>query len=452
MNLRSFKLLLCILSFTVIPFFADAQSIYGEVSVSKGHLYDFYAVPFHDSVLFSYAEATNKGTSIVTRWMREDGKSTNLSLNVKVAAIAKYEDGVYYYSFAEDNKSIRMKAVVEDLSSGSVTQAPTSLLLPEGILLGMCQDEDLLLFIYNKDQNRITSLAVRGLEIVKERHYELPVILSKYIRRPSDVEFFNGSRAPFDGFKGYSKVKLFRYDDLYIVIDSRSSEKKGTQVIVLPSDKDEAELHFFPTETGDDFVSYLVDRKLFRSIISPKKFLLTVNDLDSQELLATTELLKGQEEFEGYTRTAKYRTIGKESLKRIMSVAGMGDPSLTILKESGKYIILWGHVINDNGMMAPAGLNPLAGMITMVVGTAILQMSEGPGISRHFYYELDEKDLSFKRSDTATYVRKKLDEYEIARQAEGVKVKYKGYIPYKNGIIGIYYEPKRKTVTLVNFQ
>jgi hypothetical protein len=49
-------------------------------------------------------------------------------------------------------------------------------------------------------------------------------------------------------------------------------------------------------------------------------------------------------------------------------------------------------------------------------------------------------------------VRKRLDDYEIARQAEKVKMKYKNYIPFKDGVMAIYYEPKKKTATLVNFQ
>ena len=445
--------------FIISPFVSRSQSVYGTVSTPSALLADFYALPFNDSVLFSYTEYTRAGEfTHKTKWMKEDGKVTDIILNIRPVAIAGNEEGIYYYYFVEDNKSLKLKAIVEDVHSHERKESSSSLLFPKGIVLAAYQDLNMFFIIFDREANIITLLEVRDLDVVSEKHYNVPPLISKLLRKPSHVEFFNGSHSPINSFKGGSKVKLYRYTDLYLVIDSRSSDEKGTHVFRFPQNGREVELFLFPIETSDDFVSFLVDNKLFRSVISPKKFILTVHDLSSEKPMGTTELVKSEQQLERFFRHARAKTVSKTqlSVKSLMKAAGVGDPSLTVFKDYDKYVILWGIHVDDNGMIGPAGLNglnPVAGFLTMVVGTAILQMMEGPGISQHFYYQYDEKDVSFKLpEESSSYVRTKLDEYEIGKQAQKVKVKYKNYIPYKNGIIAIYYEHKRKTATLVNFQ
>jgi hypothetical protein len=90
-----------------------------------------------------------------------------------------------------------------------------------------------------------------------------------------------------------------------------------------------------------------------------------------------------------------------------------------------------------------------AGIITTIVGTTVLQMMEGPGVNRYFYYAWNEQQNSFQRLDPPLrLVRAAIDCYEIDHV---IRFEDKRYIAYRDGIAAIYYDSSARTVSVVYF-
>lgn len=446
-------LYLCLIVFSSDLF---GQKILCEISTGN-NLADFTAVAYNDSVLISFVEIPQSGNRYKrTRWLRSDGTFRNDNLMVDVFAIQKFDDEVYYYFFSGKKEKLLLKAIVEkpEFSSRkeSVIELPVA-----GMLIGSKLSNNLSLLFFDEEVNQFTILEIRGLKVISERKYSLPEQFSKYVKKPSDVELFT-EQSELNTFKGWSKVKVYWYNNVYIAIDEpaisgNTKRAVQTQVYLLNDEHESNEVIVIPEESRDDFRSYILDKKLFRSVVSKTKFTLSVYDLDSKELLGREEILKGQATFNTYFRYGRENRISKnETIDIMIRTAGLSSPSLNVLKDSSGYLIQWGLYFNDKGMQGPAGMASLAGLLVMTVGTAIKQMNDGPGVSRYFYYSWSSDTNKFSFNDSPNTNRSKLDAYEIAMGERKAKVTMKNYIEFRDGLLGIYYEFNKEKATIVQFQ
>lgn len=428
----------------------NCQTVLAEMPAEKNAMDDVLAIPFHDSIFFSYHEDKGMRRS---KWIREGGESRESGVTAEVMSIARFDGKVYYYYLAERKGAVALKAQVE--SAGTLKADTTSIALAGGIVLGAYQEKNFFMVLYNRDNNQIIWHEINGLQTVKQRTYELPFDLSFYLRQASDAEFFNGFSA-INTFKGASKIKLFRYDNLYLVFDQpyRSIHHPGqTSVVVLSPDTNKAAHYEFPTRATAGFTSFLVDGKLLRSFISKDKFVVRVYDLFTGKTLMEEAVTRGKESFNVYLRYGKKNIIDKtETLDHMMKVSGECEASLTVVQDSGRYLVMWGTFFNDPAAVPPVYFAPV-GLFVALAYNAILMSGEKPGINRYFYYGYDPNDLSFTPlMNDAAHTRGRLDDYEIEVQAQKLKIGFKDYIAYKNGIVGIYYEAKKKTARLVYFK
>lgn len=429
---------------------AHGQSIYAEVPAGDGGMDHALAIPFNDSIFFSYGDNRLRKS----KWISQGGKSREVPITEDVISIANAGGKTYYYYLAERKGSVALKARTVS-RAGTLETDTASIVLPGSVMLAIYHEKNMFMVLYNRDENQISWLEIDGLKTVRQRKYGLPFDLSFYLREAGDAEFFKGSSA-IHTFKGASKIKLFLYDNLYLVFDKpyKSIHQPGrTSVVMFPLNSDQTAYYEFPTKATANFTSFLMDGKLFRSFITKNKFVIRIYDLLSGKHIKEETIDRELESFNVYFRHGKKNQIDKtETLEHMMKVSGQCEPSLTILKDSGQYLVSWGTFFNEHATTGPTYLAPV-GLLVSMAYNAVLMSGERPGVNRYFYYSCDPNDLSFKPLTAyAGHTRARLDRYEMEAQVQKVKIGFKDYIAYGGGVMAIYYEPRRKTVQLVSFE
>lgn len=421
----------------------QAQTLFAEIPLVK-EVTSFDAISHGDSVLFSSEQFLNGKPVLTTRWIGRNGYSRVIDLPQPVSMIHSTGEKVYYYGI-DGSKSQKVLTCFETAEGGKTQQLPT-LTLPEGIVLGAFKEKNLFIVIYQRDGDLIRVQEVLGGTLVGEKKYAVAKDLRVWIRKESDVDFIEQNQTQLNTFKGARRVKLILDTDLYLVLDNHMDNE--TLVEVLAKDGSVTEYRY-PVKSNEDFGSYVIDRKLFTTIMSNKQFELNVVELESRKLIAN-KVINNNELFDVIFRHARSKTVQKETIKNTMRAAPYGDPQLTVGYDSGRYFVSWGSYIDDNGGGVMAGANPLSLLATFVITTAIKQMSEGPGVSRQFFCSYNTE--GFHQTRSKAYPRMRLDEYEMEQIAKGIKIKSKSYLPHGNGLMAIYHLQKEKTVRIVVFE
>jgi hypothetical protein len=245
-------------------------------------------------------------------------------------------------------------------------------------------------------------------------------------------------------FKGTSSVKLFKYDNnLFLVID----HSEGTSVTNLHLQTNEVTNSFFSANSSDLFSSFILDGKLFRVSNGKKKFVITIVDMNTKEQIASSELPEIHEDFNVYFRYGRKNIITQNAkFSQMMKDVPVSTPTINVVKDQDSYVIQWGGYYNQNGMVLPTP--SISGVIGALVGTALLQAREKPGVHRYFNYEWDHQN-AFKIRDLSTMLLKeKIDQFEIKNRT---RVDYKSYIAYKGGLAAVYYEAKKNNLSVIHF-
>lgn len=410
--------------------------------VPQGRLRDISAVPIGDSILFSYRENVSDTTVNRSKWIT-NSSATPYDVPVNVFAAANAGNDIYLYFLEGKTKARELKTMMFNRETRMRHEIKDHLSLP-GTVAGSYVDKNLFVFLLQDKGLTLTLLEIHKLNIVSEKKFKLPVNLSYYLGKELEGDvFYNNSEV--HSFKGRSACKIFMSDKIYITIDQRNLNSPWkTTVLMIDQNSNKVTPVDFNTSSNAVFSSFILDGKLFRTFNARKKFSIEIFSLDTYDLISKSELLPDHQDFPIYFRYGRKNVIHmKEFFSRMRKAASVCEPSLVILKNDGRYLIQWGSYFDDNGMMG-------GNIITMVVGTIILQLMEGPGITRYFYYEWNESENTFRvKEPSVQLTRQKIDNYEISQR---VAYKYKNYVEYKGGVAGVYYDTKSNKASVVYFE
>jgi hypothetical protein len=326
-------------------------------------------------------------------------------------------------------------------------------------LAAFVEDIDVFVISFEKKERSLKLTQLRHGELVKESTLTFAYDLSKL--RSNEIQYM-----PDNAFLSIAectaRVKLYKQGDIIsIVIDDPvvSTDKNNTtlaKTLVYQWETISGEIkNFLIGELSrDDFRSFLYNGNLYRTTNSYNRFELKVQDLQGQ-MISSYVILKNDslKKRKMVFREGKARRVSStESILGMMRSSEMCLPSVMIEKDSkGEAVLTWGTYFDDNGMSAPVGVNPVAALSAMVVGTIIRQSMEGPGISRYFYLSnLLGNRFAFPEREP-DLLRVKIDTYEIEQQKKDIRFKYKAYVEWESGVAGIYQDAQNKKLILVKF-
>jgi len=424
-----------------------AQRVFAEFPTKNQQL-NFQAIPFGDSILFSYDEVVGSNGRRVrdVKWVSKAGSVHDVFCPVDVMAVESEDDKIYHYY--RERKSLKAYEML--VGSSTMNNLPESLEFKDEMILASYVNENLFLILLNKGGNEISIKEVAGMRVVNTRTYQLPIALDEFIKKNTYIEFYD--EPVLDSFKGRARVKIFLAGaDIYLVIDKKQlAPTKTNPNVTHLLHLDEAGVvryHRFLLPEKADFGSFLYDGKLFQNHIGKEKFSLLVYDLSGKQLMRhdvnadsiearkkdspKVNFRRGRESFQGW-----------DSFQSIFRNTGMSDPLIVVSGRAQGYRIQWGTYFDEQGIgIFPAGAPALASLITFFITTAIEQVSDGPGVSRYMYFETDlniGKILPAELPQSGL-LRGKIDEYERNRQKKNKSpFESKSYIPFLNGVVAIY--------------
>jgi hypothetical protein len=441
------RYIILFISFFYLGHEVSAQRVIAQFP-SKNKQLNFRAIPFGDSILFSYDEVVGPNGRQVrdVKWVSNAGGVHDIFCPVNVFAVEVEDDKVYHYY--RERRSLR--AYEKSVDSRTMNNLPESIEFHDVIILASYVDNNLFLILLNEGGNEIIVQEIAGMRVVSTTNYKLPISLDKLIRKNTCMEFYD--EPLLDSFKGRARVKIFRNGaDIYLVIDDKQLDASKTDPNVthlLHLDKAGDVRYQRFTSTGKaDFGSFLFDGKLFQNHISKEKFSLVVYDLSGKRLMRydvrADSLDVGRKDQPNINyRQGREPFQGWDNFGSVFKYTGMSDPVLVVSQIDEGYRIQWGTYFDEKGIgYFPGGAGVIAAAITFSITTALKQAADGPGISRYFYFETD---LSTGRILPAELppsglLRGKIDEYERSRQKKNNSpFESKSYIPFLNGVVAIY--------------
>jgi hypothetical protein len=427
----------------ILVFFSPLFSIGQEILYthhSTGKLKDFSAVRLGDSLLFSFKDIpVNSRRVNHAVWLADSAVHPVDPLDADIFAAARYGHADYLYFIEEKSRSRRLKAWIYNDSTKARVESADTLFL-HGKIIGSYVDRNLFVVSFREMGSELSLVEINRMRVVSEKRFRLPQPVAPEIA-VGPVDFYTDT-SEVNTFQGRSHVKVFKYDKLYVIYDLGSR----TYVMTLDPQTGAADVKsFLASSEAADFRSFLIDGKLFRILHSKKKFQLDIFDLATSAQIAKCELTAAQPDFNAYFRYGRKNVIHhKHKFSNMLKAANVSAPQLAVLKRDGQYIVQWGDYYDENGM-GGAG----AGIIGMIVTTAILQMMEGPGLNHYFYYAWNEQQNSFQRLDPPlALVRDAIDCYEMDHV---VRFEDKRYVAYRDGVAAIYYDSSANTVSVVYF-
>jgi hypothetical protein len=405
-----------------------AQQYIGSLEV-HGPIKNLTGTAFSDSILISYYQ----GAAEKTAWLTPSGlKKSSFPGDYFSANI--YGTETYFYFVEEKSGQQYLGASV----SGSDHSSDSASIPLNGEILGYTVHGNLKLLLLDDDEITIRVMEVSRATLVSEVKFTLPLKLDRTLMDGQLIDFIDPHSAT-GGFGGLGKIKIFFYEKIYITIDRDSYFDDGrTEVITLNHNDNSVTIVQFAADGKKDAGSFILDNKLFRISSSKKLFTLSIFDLASRQRIAFSELKPETRDFLVYFRYGRKNVIHhREKFSRMAGTAGACVPMISVFKHNGNFVIKWGTYFNDNGMMGP-GIGGVAGMMTMIVGTAVKQLSEGPGVHRYFYYEWNVATGTFqvRENPAEPLTAEKIDAYEIGLKK---RFKHKQYIDYKSSIAAIYH-------------
>ncbi|HZB11932.1 MAG TPA: hypothetical protein VE467_02835 [Chryseolinea sp.] len=448
------RYILSVLAFFYLYQAGFAQHIMAEFP-SKNQQLNFQAIPFGDSILFSYDEVVGPNGRRVrdVKWISKAGIAHDIFCPVNVFAVELEGDKVYHYY--REKRSLR--AYEKLMNSRTMNNLPESVEFDDVIILASYVEENLFLILLKEGGNEISVLEIAGMQVVNTTTYKLPISLDDFIKKNTYVEFYD---APLlDSFKGRGRVKIFLGGSgLTLVIDeSRMDATKSNPNVthLLQLDKaGEVRYHNFPSTGKADFGSFLYDGKLFQNHIGKEKFTLLVYDLSGRQLMrydvAADSLNVGKKESPRVNfRQGRESFQGWDNFQKIFKGTGMWDPIIVVSENGQGYRIQWGTYFDEKGLGTPGVGSPLTMMITFFVTTAITQVADGPGLSRYLYFETDLSTGKILPAEVPPLglLRGKIDEYERSRQKKNqTPFESKSYIPFLDGVVAIYRLKPREAI------
>ncbi len=433
---------------------AIAQQVITEFK-SKNQQLNFQAIPFGDSILFSYDEVVGPNGRRVRdfKWVSKTGDAHDIFCPVNVFAVESEGNKIYHY-YRERNS---LRAYEKLVDSRTMNNVPESIEFKDVMILASYVDGNLFLILLKEGGKEISVLEIAGMRVVNTTIYQLPIALDEFIKKNTYLEFYDEPR--LDSFKGRARVKIFRDGaDIYMVIDEKhidptESNPNVTHVVHLQK-AGEVKYHKFSSKGNADFGSFFCDGKLFQNHISKEKFSLVSYDLSGKQLMRyefiadsvdirqkespKVNLRRGHESFQGW-----------DSFRHMFKNIWISDPVIVVSKDHHGYRIQWGTYVDEKGPAPLISATPLTTMLSFVAISAIRQTLEGTGVSRYVYFEADPgtgKILPAELQPTGV-LRAKIDEYERNRQKKNNSpFEFKSYIPFLDGVVAIYRLKPREMV------
>jgi hypothetical protein len=443
-----------------ILFFNSLFNLYGQKDFAKielvnGIIENIQAFPVGDSIFFSYLTKQFKGDFIKAGWIYPNGTIDGFDFNEirgknLLEISRRSNDHFFYYSGPKKNL---VKILKWEMITNAKTVIDDKIDLGGAFLTSFINNGVITFISFNNDSDELIFLKVSGTEVIEKKTVPVLKFYSSFLKKSSFVEAFEKG-IQNNSATGAARVKII--DDrtsFLFIIDQPFDPEFANRVCrssVIRVDKQSFQSQQFTINdfSKDQFSSFAFDSSFFRVSVSKKKMMVSIFDLKTRQLKKSESfVVDSSENFKAYYRRGSTHKIAEESSYHLIELSA-GTPAILVTSVNDSNIIRVGTFYNEGGMIGPAGANPVTALAVMVVGTAIRQMIEKPGVSRYFYLKENDNHTNFELS--TDNINQRIDDYELGFKKDH-EIKSKIYVPVRNGFVGLYYVKEEKSVTVVKY-
>ena len=456
-----FDLVILILLGITNPATSNGQTVLAEFKLPAEKINHIQSLSVHDKLFLLYDTRIDDSPveTKVCYQINSDGTAKKITLDpfekMVLCNISKYDSNYYFYYLSEYHKMLTLQASTYNYITDKNKFIDGEIEI-DGELWGTWSDDDFSLITYNRDLNQLKVLQVNKLNVMHEKIFDLPIDFSRDYKYMTYIP--NNYLTTVE--QGSAKFKLYKRGKLIVItidqtFDESNTGNPQTVVIKLNLENGSQNVQNISAHNRGSFRSFLYRDKLYRTIISKKKYELNVFDIEDGNLISKKEFSIDSvlKESPVYFRYGREGLISKkETLTNMMKLSNVSDPSVVVIpgNDTCEATIIWGSYQEKSGI-GPGTVNvrhPMYGILSMTVGTAMWQMKEPPGENRYFYMnENCRHDFEFSKPDSMP-VRQAIDDHEILMKNS---IDYKGYFEFLNKKIGVYLENGSNKLTLVSY-
>lgn len=420
-------------------------------------------LPCGDSLLFAYEEAIRVSAQNDNLYYWIDGSGAvsqcNLTLpDEEFLAVMKSGDEFFFY-YQDGNKASAIEVFVASADSASAVTRSARIEL-NGRIVGMYKERNLVVLTLHKNERILKVTEILGDSIVLQSEATVPVDLVELPIR--QVTFIPpGSFLSIGQAK--SKCKIYKDENLVTVVIDEPKEVTREGLSSLPARTaiyranlltGEDEIYMIGEPGSESFRSFLYKDHLYRMNSRFREIELKVFDIRGKPL--SNVILNRKEEvgdFNYYIREGTANRISREVRSNIEG--HYATPLSVIIEEDpdGNIYACLATYVDSNGAIGVYSADPITNLVGTVIGTAVLQLAEGPGISSHFYaFGHPEQGFVLAGNLVPNLIRAKIDEFEYSAERMGAKYAFKGYKDYGGGVIAVYRMRNTKSLEVVRFE
>lgn len=436
-----------------------SQQLYTEFNLEFSKIEDIQAFEAEDSIFLTYLDKDIRKAF----WIDRRGTKSQVYLShvgdVRLCGIEKEHDTVFYYYLKEEKKRLELHALKQVSTGGNIYSGEKPVYLDGDVMAMHVDDNELIVVSYEKERNKITVTSVNRAR--KRLLVEVPAP-DEFNKYASSSGLIIGGLTTIP--QGSMPTKIYK-DGAFMVLtideERFPARKSATKVLKLHLETGQYNLYSVPGPENDQFSSFYLDDKLFRLSTSVKSFEWLIYDIPTAELLYRKAFMrdKSMREENVVVRTADSHEVGHGNLYHTMG--HYGEPSIVVEPVSTSDLrITSGTFQNSKGVVLAGGMSPAAILAGLLIHNVVNQLQPPPGIQHYFSlkgnlgkgFELEGVQNGSPRS-----IRQLIDDYEISRTSGVPKgeekwswfLLYKGYLPIKNGALGIYVEKRKDQKKLI---
>lgn len=445
----------------------QGQTMLTEFTIPNGVRHEpkqIQCIPVGDSLLISYQLplAPNGFEEFNAQLVSADGKTTRMNIHSIYDKILcggiNAAEGKLIYFLDVAKKNVVVRAVKLDPHGHALVTESMAL---SGKFIGSdIRNNALFVYLFEKKSLGLKVLEIEGLQIKDESEYKLSLDISKF--KSTDISLIPEGTHIGTAQAG-AKVKIvLQGENIAISVDEPFNEYDNlpkpvrTFVILIDSKTKQTEVKVFPEESKHVFRSIIHDDLLFRTVNTHNELKLQVYELKwgSRVLRKVIPNDAAAENINVVFKEGRVNHFsGETKLSNMIFGSGMCLPLVTVNKtDNNEFVIKWGTYYENNTFLV--GLpNPFLGMMISVLGTAVMELKEGPGDTRHFYLKGNvTSGFDIIKEPSASDARSRIDRYEMELNKNQVLYRRKGYYQLDNGLLAFYYLPKADKLQMLLFE
>lgn len=443
------------------------QTVLAEFNIPKGIRHEpkqIQCIAVGDSLLISYQIplATKGYEEFNVHLACTDGKNKRMNITAIhdkiLCGAVDAGEGKLLYFLELAKKDVVVKGVKLDFHGDTLLTEHLSL---SGKFIGSdIRNNVLFIYLFEKKSLGLKIFQIEGLQIKDESEYKLPIDISKF--KSTDVSLISEGTHIGTAQAG-AKIKIvLQGENIAISVDEPFNEYDKlpkpirTVVISINSETKKMETKIFPEESKYVFRSIISNDLLFRTVNTHNEVKLQIYELRRGSRVHR-KIIPNDAAAEKIDVVFKEGRVnhfsGETKLSNMIFDSGMCLPLVTVNKtDDNDFIIVWGTYYENNTLLA--GLpNPFLSMMISVLGTAILELKEGPGDTRHFYLKGNvNSGFDIITETSGSDARLKIDRYEMELNKNQVLYRRKGYHQLDNGLLAFYYLPKLDKLQMLLFE